>query len=374
MKSKQLKVLFLVNIPSPYRVDFFNKLGENCDLTVLFERTASDERESAWYNNNFSNFNAVFLKGIKIKGNTALCFSVLTYLKKDMFDIIVVGGYSTPTGMLAIEVLKHRKIPFILNVDGGLIRQDNSLKYKLKKRYIGSATYWLSTGSNTTDYLVNYGAKRDNVFVYPFTSILQKDILESPIEQDLKEQFKNNLNITEEKVILSIGRFINGKGFDVLLEACKSIPDSYGIYIVGGKPTQEYLKLRHELKLSNVHFIDFKSKDALKEYYMASDLFVLPTREDIWGLVINEAIAYGLPVITTDKCVAGLELIKDYENGFIVPVNDPFLLAKRINEILEDRLMQKTMSKESLKRAHKYTIENMALAHMNIFESVLDKG
>ena len=76
------------------------------------------------------------------------------------------------------------------------------------------------------------------------------------------------------------------------------------------------------MNLNNVHFIDFKNKDTLKEYYHVADVFVLPTREDIWGLVINEALAYGLPVITTDKCMAGLEMIENGKNGYIIPVND----------------------------------------------------
>ena len=54
----------------------------------------------------------------------------------------------------------------------------------------------------------------------------------------------------------------------------------------------------------------------------------MPTREDIWGLVINEAMAYGLPIITTDNCLAGLELIKNEENGYIIPVNNTELLAQ----------------------------------------------
>lgn len=55
---------------------------------------------------------------------------------------------------------------------------------------------------------------------------------------------------------------------------------------------------------------------------MAADIFVHPTREDIWGLVVNEAMAKGLPVITTDRCVAGLELIKNESVGRIVPVEN----------------------------------------------------
>ena len=102
-----------------------------------------------------------------------------------------------------------------------------------------------------------------------------------------------------------------------------------------------------------------KTKKELSEYYKAADIFVLPTREDIWGLVINEAMAYGLPVVTTNKCVSGVELVKDYKNGFIINVDDVKQLAYAINLILSDDILREKMSKESLKTIDKYTIENM---------------
>ena len=158
----------------------------------------------------------------------------------------------------------------------------------------------------------------------------------------------------------------------MLLKACTKIPKEYGVYIVGGEPTQKYLALKRRLDLDNVHFIGFRSKEELKEYYMAADLFVLPTREDIWGLVINEAMAYGLPVVTTDNCIAGLELVKDYENGFIVPVEDERVLANKINKILTDDDLRGKMAKNSLVKIKQYTIENMAESHIRLFNNFLE--
>ena len=74
--------------------------------------------------------------------------------------------------------------------------------------------------------------------------------------------------------------------------------------------------------LKNINFLEFEKKEVLYKYYKAADLFILPTREDIWGLVINEAMAHGLPVITTKKCVAGMELVIKGVNGEIVEVED----------------------------------------------------
>ncbi|MBK5500711.1 hypothetical protein [Peribacillus sp. TH14] len=190
MDKKKPRVLFLVNIPSPYRVNFFKELGKSCELTVLFERETSQERDMSWYDNDFNNFKAIFLNGVKFKKNMAICFNVASYLKKDLFDIIIVGGYSTPTGMLAIKILKQRKIPFILNTDGGLIKDDTKIKYAIKKYFISSATYWLCTGEETKKYLLYYGAHEKNIFTYPFTSILEKDVLKNITKKNMKNELK----------------------------------------------------------------------------------------------------------------------------------------------------------------------------------------
>ena len=170
------------------------------------------------------------------------------------------------------------------------------------------------------------------------------------------------------KIVITVGQFIHRKGFDVLINAWAKCDKEYALYILGAEPTKEYLNIKEKLNLGNVHFEGFKAKEELKYYYQAADLFVFPTREDIWGLVVNEAMANGLPVITTDKCVAGLELIKDGENGYIVPTENPDELAKRINELLSDDWLMEKMAKNNLQRIRKYTVENMAKAHASILK------
>lgn len=167
------------------------------------------------------------------------------------------------------------------------------------------------------------------------------------------------------KVVISVGQFIYRKGYDVLIKAWARCPKNAELYIIGGEPTEEYLRLVQEMHMSNIHFLKFKSKNVLKEYYKAADLFVLPTREDIWGLVINEAMAAGLPVITTNKCVAGLELVNDGENGYIVPINNSKILSEKINCILSSDELMKKMSANSLRKIHRYTIEQMAKKHID---------
>lgn len=361
-----MKVLFLTNIPSPYRVDFFNELGKYCDLTVLYELGYATDRDKNWKSDDARNFKEVFLKGKRIGADSALCFSIIKFLNDNSYDIIVIGGYSTPTGMLAIEYLKLKKKKFILNCDGGIIKEDSKRKLLIKKHFISSASAWLSTGKMTDDYLVHYGANKEKIYRYPLTSIKECNILSQTVSDKEKIFIREKLNIKDKKVILSVGQFIYRKGYDVLIEAMKYLPEDYGVYIVGGEATEEYKELKNRYKLTNLNFVGFKTKGELAEYYKAADLFVLPTREDIWGLVINEAMSYGLPIITTDKCLAGLELIN--KNGYIVKTNDHEELSMKIIKILEDHILKEKMENLSLNIIGKYTIESMAKEHYKILE------
>lgn len=361
-----MKVLFITNVPAPYRVDFFNSLGESCELTVLFETRFAKNRDKDWTAGKFENFKAVFMRGIRVGDAEAFCPEVIGYLSLKNFDVIVVGFYASLTGMLAIEYMRLRHIPFLLNSDGGVKKAGRGFRYKIKKHFIGAASGWLSTGKITSEYLAYYGAGTENIYVYPFTSVKESEILPKPLTIKEKMLYRDKLGIREEKVILSVGQFIPRKGYDLLLKACKELDKKIGVYIVGGQATNEYLLLQKELYLTNVHFVGFKKRKELADYYRAADVFVLPTREDIWGLVINEAMSYGLPIITTDKCVAGNEMVKQGVNGYIVAADEKSIFHG-MEEYFRD-YPKVSMGYESLRTAEAYSVEKMAERHIQIFE------
>lgn len=366
-----MKVLFLTNIPTPYRVDFFNELGKKCELTVLFERKTADDRENSWLDYQVDRFEPVFLKGRKIGADSSCSFDVLKWIRNKKFDLIVVGGYSTPTGMIAIAYMRLFRKKFVLNTDGGQIKNDSRLKYLVKKFFISSADYWLSTGENTTKYLLKYGAKKDRIYRYPFSSVKNREIIKCTPEE--KQEYRKRSHIFEEKTVLMVGQMIYRKGIDLLLKTAKEMKD-VGFYIAGGLPTEEYLDIVDREKLNNVHFVGFMTREELSEYYMATDVFAMPTREDIWGLVVNEAMAKGLPVVTTDKCVAGVELIKDGVNGYIIPSENHILLKEKIELILESTEQAEKISGNNINRISDYTIEAMAQKHYLIFLEILENG
>ncbi len=363
-----MKVLFITNLPSPYRVRFFSELGKLCDLTVIYERRSASDRDAKWTAITEKTFKEIHLDANKIGADNSWSLGILKYLNSS-YDCIVVGMYSTVTAMIAIAYMKMLKIPFILSTDGGFVKEERKEKKLFKQFFISAANKWLSTGTIASEYLRHYGANKKKIYVYPFTSLSDQDILLNPVSFEEKKNLKNKLGINEDKMVLSVGQFIYRKGFDVLLKACQTFDKTIGIYIIGGTNNEEYIALCDKYNLSNVHFINYMDKSKLQEYYKAADLFVLPTREDIWGLVINEAMSCGLPIITTDKCIAGQELISNGLNGYIVPVENVDELKQKMLLILNDKFLQKNMSERSIKTIKNYTFSNMAKVHINIFEN-----
>ena len=357
-----MKVLFLTNIPSPYRVNFFNELGKLCDLTVIFERFTSSERDASWQNYKTDNFTPVMLKGVKHGVANAFCPGIIRHLKKNAYDHIIVSNFTSLTGMLAITWMRMRGIPYWLESDGGFAKNGTGFKEKLKSFYIKGAAGYFSTAEEHDKYYSQYGAEQSRIRRYPFTSVYNEDILDKPVLMDAKLEYRSKLGICEEKVIVAVGQFIPRKGFDVLIEAMAQLPATIGCYIIGGQPTKEYSDQVEHYKLRNVHFVGFQPKAVLNEYFMAADLFVHPTREDIWGLVVNEAMAKGLPVITTDRCIAGLELVKETFAGQIVPVGDAPNLAQSIEEQLGRDLLED--GSQVLKLIRNYSLEEMAKRHI----------
>lgn len=356
------KVLFLSNIPSPYRIDFFNKLGEKIDVTVIFEAKQAKGISFNWNLHDIKNFRAIFLKEGNIE-EKKIDWGIIKQIKAHEYDRIILTNYAYFTEMLGLIYLKIKRIPFILEIDGGIIKKENFFKYKLKKFLITSAEEYFSPSKESDKYLKHYGAKENEIYRYPFSSLSIKDLTYENDRDTLRKEF----GVENKFVLIGVGQFIRRKGFDILIESIKYLKNQeLLVYIIGGLPTPEYKEIIERYNISNVRFESFKSKEELDKHFKMSDLFVLPTREDVWGLVINEAMAYGLPVITTEKCIAGLELIEDGVNGYIIPIDNPEVLSERILKIMKDIELRDYISKNNIKKIRNYTIETMVDKHYEL--------
>jgi len=367
------QVLFITNYASPYRVRFFDELGRYCQVTVAFSERIEEKkhRDKDWFTKGEGSFRWIQLeKRLGAVQGRALCADVIGLLKKP-FDAIVICGYSSPTAVLAMAYLRLHRIPYFLEVDGGHIRQDSPMKLRLKRLLVKGAAGYFGTGNVAKAYLCHYGAEAEKVYDYPFTSLEAGDIWEEPASREEKETLRKELGISEEKVILFAGRPVYPKGLDVLMDAAARMPEGTGVYMVGGEPSQEILEKWEATKLPHVHFVGFRKKEELTKYYRASDVLAMPTRGDVWGLVVNEAMACGLPVVGSDRCVAARELIEDGVNGYVVPVEDAEALAEKLEKVLSGDGL--AMGRACIRKIRPYTLENMALVHADLFER-LGKG
>ncbi len=366
-----MRVLYLTCIPSPYKVEFLNELSKRCDLTVIFERKVASDRSKQWKSDDIIRFNHIYLNGINYSNDSSFSTGAIKHLKKNHYDVIVFGVYHTMTAMITMQYLIRTKKNFILSSDGGFKRKDNPIMYSLKKHFIGNARWYLSPGGKTDEYLSYYGANLKNILRYPFTSLTTGDFGQRDYSYDEALRNRKRLGIKEEKIIFSVGQIIYRKGYDILIDAANKMSKDIGIYIAGGFPTSELENKIAAYNIKNIHFIGFKTKKELKDLYYLSDAFVLPTREDIWGLVVIEALSNGLPVITTTMCNSGLELIRNGENGFLIPVEDSNALASCIKKILEmDRGL---LYHNSIESVHDYNYEKMAYTHEALFQKICEE-
>ena len=267
--------------------------------------------------------------------------------------------------------LNVKKIPFILCFDGTVPKHTSALKTAIKKYLIPKASGYLSTGEYTDSYIQGMGGKKETIYRVPFTTLHEQDIPENIPGKELKDQLKAKLNLSGEIIVLSVGQFIHRKGFDVLIQAASSMKEAYDFYIIGDEPTEEYSDLKNRLNAENVHFVGFKNKVELSEYYSAADYFILPTREDVWALVIPEAMSYGLPTITTDHCGAGLELIKSRFSECIIPIDNSDAIVNALQMLDADYELTENIRKVNYEMMRNYTVEKMVDTYMQIFQKYI---
>ena len=383
--DRKYKVLYLTNIPSPYMVDYLNELGKNCNLTAIFERETDPTRPDSWRFDSKSrhNFQYVFLKGIPVRvlgyrggrkyynNDQALSVGAIRYISKE-YDVIIVGNPCTPTGIISIFYMRLRGIHYTIQSEGGFPGDGKGLKERLKSFLMRDADLFFSTCDMDDKYFFRYGASSDRIRRYIFTATHASQVPGEAPSQKMRKEYKLKLGVPYNRVILSVGRVIPVKGFDILIEACKEMDEDTALYIVGGSKTEELDKLIRKNEIKNVVFVEEINSNALADYYIMADVFALATREDTWGLVINEAMLYGLPIVTTEMCVAGSALIEDGCNGYIVPINNSKLLWDKIRKLLTEEERRVSMGNKNYNIIKKYTIEKMGLDMIEHIQDYVD--
>lgn len=364
------KVLVIASYPAPYRVGVFQKLSEKYDLDIFFDTCKNENRNPDWFckSGDFS---------FEILDNEDSCKHFAMALKniKD-YDFVLAYDPARKPCIKAIIKCHLNRIPYFVNNDGALIRKSGLVKGSIKRFIFSGASLCFGSSKSSDEYFIMNGAKKKNIRRHNFTSLNEEDILKEKISGGEKAELRNKLNLTQDKVyVVTVGQFIERKGFDLLLEGWNKVDGRNAelIIIGGGDDRVKYETFIEENALNNVTIIDFLEKSALYEYYKASDIFILPTREDIWGLVVNEAMACGLPVISSDNCVAAQELIEQGKNGYIYPVYDVDRMKDCLQKLINDKALRDEIAENNIAKIQGNTIENIGKQHIEDIEEWFEK-
>lgn len=366
------KVLIFTPRVSGQRAHYYNSLAKLCDLTVLSEldtpmNTLFD------YNVVHKDFRHVIIDGIKFRINSyeALCLNYKKYFKNKNYDCIIIEQVFTPTAFLIMRYLKRNRITFFASADGGIVNHnENIIKFLIKKSFISLPDFWLTSGKGGKTYLNNYGIINDKIFKFIFSPYCEEDLPVCLIDDIEKNYLRSKLGIREKIVIFTVGQPIYRKGHDILLNAISEFDCDVGVYIAGGGPNIFCKKIIESLKSnSNIHFVGLINKERLKEYYSASDIFVFPSRYDIWGYPIQEAMAFGLPIVSSNVTNSAIELIVNEKNGYLFENEDVTDLKNKLKLLVNDDIKREIIRINNFNKSKIYTSENMA---KSIFEIIAE--
>ena len=173
-----------------------------------------------------------------------------------------------------------------------------------------------------------------------------------------------------KRLFISVGSFIHVKAYDVFLDAIKNTDykDTGFLIIGGGKDKEKLERIITGSNISNVHLIDFCIKEELAKYYKMSDVFFFNSRGDVWGLVINEAMAYGLPIMSSNTTIAALELVN---KNNLYRFDDYSGIRKSIEKyIKKDNEELYNEGEKNLEIISNYKIETTVDEHVQIFNNI----
>ena len=360
------KILIVFNHPAPYKVRLFNELTKNFDLHVIFERESASDRNKGFYFEENRNFKTHKIHGLKIGTEGLLSFGVKKHLKHNKYDLVIMNGYSHFAEMDAISYLKKHRIPYVLYINGGAIKRESVLKQKIKRHFIEGDYAYFSPDEQSNKYLEYYGADKSKILNYPYSTIYENEIIKSKPD---KIKIREELGVKFDKVFVSAGQLIKRKNYLSLVKEWQKSPGNHGLFLIGdGKQRKEIESFINENKLKNVVLTGFLNREKMFKYFQASDAFLFPSKEDIYGHVINEAMSQGLPVISTNKVNSALKLIKNGVNGYLLESLQSNEFRNSISEILNKDCFDACIS-----TAKENTIEKMAEIHVKMINEVIGK-
>jgi glycosyltransferase involved in cell wall biosynthesis len=355
-------------------VERFNALAErgNVELEVWFSDRAKADRswnvdEATWL------FRYRYLPAIRVLGMRLHWPLPLVRRRPD----ILFSLYAQPCfafGWL-IAKLRGSKTGFrVLKTHGRWVRR-HCAKDALKRFMFKRVDAIETPGKDGKEYAVKYGARPERVFFATHTIDFPYLVQESATARACRELYRREENL-KGVVFLFVGRLYAEKGLGVLVDAFEMIQEKVDgpttLLLVGDGPEERHLRdVCKERGLGNVRFAGYKQKLELPKWYAISDIFVFPTFDDGYGLVIDEAMACGLAVISTSAVGEIRDRIEDGANGYVVPPGDSRALAERMLALANSSQARALMGERSVWKVQGHTPENWARDFEHIVRHLL---
>ena len=357
-RAVQRRVLFITNYPTPYRVKFFNELAKYVDLHVTYEGRASAYRNASWYQDNEyrHEFDVLQDRHTGLLGQAA---ALRRHVLSTRYDLVIVGCYNDPLGALAIRTLRAARQRFAINVDGEFFRA-GFVKGLVRKGLLAHADAYLIAGKHT-GALLRREVGASKVFPYRFASFDRGE---------LNKAAQNPWVGGGEW--LCVGRYEEYKGIDVLVDAMGRFSDQTLTLVGSNERSDELESLVRAKNRSNIRVIPYLDKKVLNRLYHTCSALVLPTRQECWGLVVNEAASFGAPIVSTRGSGAALEFLSETAPQLLAEPGDSASLAGCMETFLDLSYSEVIEYSSRLRAiAQEYSTEAMVQDHLAAIRAIL---
>jgi glycosyltransferase involved in cell wall biosynthesis len=367
--KRTYRLAVLTSHPIQYRAPLFRALAAQpeIDLHVFFCYPWGAERyydpgfgvSVAWDVPLLRGYRYTFLRNL-ISPNPSYFFGVINpgiigAILRGHFDALWIDGWALATNWLAWATASVARIPILMRGESNGLTEPEGLKRKLKravlKTFFDRVAGFLAIGTNNANFYKSYGVPEGRIFWTPYAVDNAFFIEQAQRLAGQKHSLREKEHIPPDlPVILFCGKFIEKKRPFDLLRAFAHL-DGYhkaSLVFVGDGPLRaEMTRFVAEHRLSHVYFLYFRNQNELPACYAMADVLILPSTFEPWGLVLNEAMCFGLPVIASDQVGAAADLVQQGVNGFTYPVGDVEALANCLRRVLADEGARQEMGRQS---------------------------
>lgn len=319
------KVLFIVEVPTPQRTPVFNQLAERgLDFGVLYLRKESPLH--GWGDLDVRHRAAFLAHPNDRRAEAQTLWRVATSAN---LRVLAPFGYRGRLRFLALVIARIRRIQVVTRSDSNPagLANDRPLKVKarafaLRVAFPPSTRVWI-VGEANGRFWRHYVRRLNTVSIPYSTPKLPASTGTAP-----------RMRTSDPKAmrLLFVGRLVEVKSVDLLVRAFRRLvgPEyqAWSLDIVGDGPLLADLKAQSAGD-SRIRFCGARPYDKLDEFYLASDVLILPSVQEAWGLVVNEALAFGLWAIVSDR-VGAKELLVDTTVGAVFEAGDVDALQRAL--------------------------------------------